>query len=107
MLLLSTLILPGWFPGASQVEWRSVSGTVLDRRGNALRDATVQLEDSATLSIRSYITGEDGRYHFTGLRDDLDYTLKAKCRNLWSKPRTLSQFDSSKHFEVNLVIRTE
>ena len=72
-VLLSTLLLLAWFPGASQVEWRSVSGTVLDRRGNTLREAVVQLEDSATLSIRSY--KQDGRYHF--------------CRIAW-RPRLLA-----------------
>ncbi|HME10762.1 MAG TPA: carboxypeptidase-like regulatory domain-containing protein [Bryobacteraceae bacterium] len=101
------LLILGWFPCASRFELRSVAGTVIDRRGNALPDAVVQLENTGTLWVVSYITGKDGRYHFTGLRDDIDFTLKAKYRNLWSKQRTLSQFDSCKHFEVKLVIPTE
>ena len=107
----SALVLVAWFPGlvpgASQFDRRSVAGTVIDRRGNALRDASVQLENTATLSITSYRTDKDGRFHFTRLRDDIDFTLKAHYRSLWSKPRTISQFDSSKHFEINLVIPTE
>lgn len=104
---LSTLLLFGWFPGVSQIEFRPVEGTVTDRQGNALQDAAVQLENTATLSITSYLTGKDGHFHFTRLRDDIDYTLKAKYRNLWSRPRTLSHFDSRKHFDVMLVIPTD
>jgi hypothetical protein len=101
---LSALLVVGWLPGTSQFELRSVAGTVIDRKGNALQNADVQLENTVTLSITTYITGKDGRFHFVRLRDDIDFTLKARYRTLWSKPRTLSQFDSPKHREVELVI---
>jgi len=101
------LLILGCLPAAPQSGLRSVAGIVTDRRGIALPDAVVQLENTASLSVVSYITGKDGRYHFTGLRDDIDYTLQAKRVNLWSKPRTLSQLDSSKRCEFNLVIPTE
>jgi len=67
----------------------------------------VQVENTVTLSIRSYITGKDGRYQFNLLNDDTDYILKAKYRRYWSRPRTLSKFDSSRHPEVDLVIPIE
>ena len=104
---LSALLLVGWLPGTSQFELRSVAGTVVDRKGNALQNADVRLENTLTFSVSTYITGKDGRFHFTRLRDDIDFTLKAHYRTLWSKPRTLSQFDSSKHREVELVIPTK
>ena len=94
-------------PCLPQAALRGVTGVVTDKRGNALPGAAVQLENAATLSIVSYITGKDGRYHFNGLSDDIDYTLKAKYRNLWSERKTLSKFNSSKHPEVALVIPTE
>jgi hypothetical protein len=101
---LSAMLLLVWFPCLPQFEARSVTGVVTDKRGNALPGSVVQLKNTATLNIRSYITGKDGSYHFSLLSDDIDYTLKAKYRKHWSKPKTLSKFNSSKHPEVDLVI---
>jgi len=55
----------------------------------------------------SYITGNDGRYPFDQLYGDVDYTLKAKYRSRWSKRKTLSNFDSWKQREVDLLIPIE
>ena len=38
----------------------------------------MQLKDMRTLQVRSYITLDDGQYHFSGLRIDVDYELSAK-----------------------------
>lgn len=92
------------FSGESQYKPRPVIGVVTDKRGNTLPGAAVQLENTFDLTVRSYITGKDGRYHFTGLNDDVDYILRAKYRNYWSEHKTLSKFNSSPHPEVNLVI---
>lgn len=101
------MLLLVWLPCAPQFEVRLVSGVVTDMRGNALPDAAVQLKNTATLSILSYITDKDGRYHFSRVYDDIDYILKAKYRDFWSTPWTLSKFNSSKHPEVNLVVPIE
>lgn len=101
MLLLAASI------AAPQFELRSVTGAVTDKRGNALPGSVVQLENTATLAIASYITDHEGHYHFSRLHDDIDYILKAKYRNYWSKPKTLSKFNSSKQAEVDLVISIE
>lgn len=89
-------------PQISQV--RPLSGVVTDKRGNALPGAAVQLENTATMVVVSYITDKDGHYHFNLLHDDVDYTVKAKYRNWWSEKKTLSKFDSVKHPEIDLVI---
>jgi hypothetical protein len=101
---VSAILLVAWLPGLPQFEMRRVTGVVTDKRGNALSHATVQLEDTVTLSVRSYITGKDGHYHFGRLYDDVDYTLRAEYRNHWSARKTLSKFNSSKHPEVDLII---
>lgn len=54
----------------------------------------------------SWITGKDGRYHFNGLSDNTDYTIRANYRNSWSKSKRL-KFNSSKHPEIDLVIPVE
>ncbi len=101
--LSAMLILIG-SPCVSQFEIRSVTGVVTDKNGRALEDAAVQLENTYTLLIMSYMTDKDGRFHFNQLDDDIDYILKAKYRSYSSKPKTLSKFNSSRHPEVNLVI---
>ena len=83
---------------------RSVTGYVTDKRGNALPGTIVQLENTATLSVRSYITGKNGEYRFNGLNTEVDFTLRAKYRKYWSETKTLSKFNSSEHPEVILVI---
>lgn len=96
-----------WLPCEAQYQPRPVTGVVTDKRGNTLPGAVVQLENTVDLTVRSYITSKDGRYHFTGLNDDIDYVLRARYRNYWSEPKTLSKFNSSTHPEVNLMIPIE
>lgn len=105
--MVAGLLLLAWFPCESQYKPRPVVGMVTDKRGNTLPGAIVQLENTRTLTVRSYIIHKDGRYHFEGLNDDIDYTLRAKYRNYWSEPKTLSKFNSSPHPEVDLVIPIE
>lgn len=104
MARFSALLLLLWLPCAAQVEIRSITGVVTDKRGNALPGAAVQLENTATLSIMSCITTKDGGYHFSNLDSDIDYSVKAKYRRYWSRRRSVSKFDSSRHPKVDLVI---
>ena len=104
VILVSLIALSILAPCSAQFKQRDVSGVVTDARGNALPKVAVELENTANLTVRSYITGKDGRYYFSGLNDGIDYTLKARYRNWWSKPKTLSKFNSSIHPEVDLVI---
>jgi hypothetical protein len=105
-IALITVLLAG-SAGVAQFKPRYLSGTVTDKRGNPLPRAIVQLENTANLYVRSYITGKDGVYYFNDLSDDVEFTLLAKYRNYRSKPKTLSKFDSSEHPEIDLVIPIE
>lgn len=91
-------------PLAAQYHPRDVSGVVTDARGNVLSNAAVEIENTHTLLVRSYITGKDGQYRFSDLNDDVDFVLKAHYHKFWSKPKTLSKFDTKPHPVVNLVI---
>lgn len=102
-LILVIALLTG-LPGTSELQPRPVTGVVTDKRGNALPGAAVQLKNTVSLLVRSYITRQDGRFVFTGLNSDVDYTLRAKYREHWSDTKTLSKFDNSMHPEVNLTI---
>jgi Carboxypeptidase regulatory-like domain len=102
--ILIAIAVLACFPCASQYKPRPVTGVVTDKAGNALPGAIVQIENTRNLAVRSYITQKDGRYYFSELNDDIDYTLRAKYRSNWSEPKTLSRFNTSPHPEINLVI---
>jgi hypothetical protein len=85
---------------------RSVEGLVSDQGGKAVSNANVQLKDLKTLQIRSYITHEDGKYHFAGLSTNVDYELKAATESgQASGTKTLSNFDSRKTATVDLKVK--
>jgi Carboxypeptidase regulatory-like domain len=105
--ILVALALLASLPVESQNGPRPVTGMVTDKRGNTLPGAVVQLENTRSLVVQSYITQKDGRYHFDGLSEDVDYTLRARYRNYWSDSKTLSKFNGAARPEVNLIIPIE
>jgi hypothetical protein len=92
---------------AGQERTRSVSGVVTDRRGNALKGAAVEIENTRDLSIASYITRGDGRYYFHQLSRDTDFTITAKYKKWWSKSKMLNKLNSKEASEIDLEIPVE
>lgn len=94
-------------PGFGQyVEYRQVRGKVMFRDGEPVRGATVQLRNTRTLDIRSYVTKADGTYHFDSLSADVDYQIRAEYRGISSATKTVSRFDSRKVAVINLKLDT-
>jgi hypothetical protein len=83
---------------------RTVQGVVTDGAENAIEGAVVQLKDTKSLQIRSFITKANGTYHFHGLSRDIDYELKADHKGKSSDSRRLSSFDSRRQAVINLKI---
>jgi hypothetical protein len=83
---------------------RSVEGSVSNADDSAVAGAVVQLKNMKTLQIRSFITKEDGTYHFFELSPDVDYELKADFQGSSSGSKTLSSFDSRKKAVINLKL---
>ena len=83
---------------------RSVQGTLSDAAGNAVDGAVVQLKNTKTLQIRSFITKDHGSYYFHGLSPDVDYELRAEYQGASSPTKTLSAFDSRKQAVINLTL---
>lgn len=83
---------------------RSLSGTVKDAKDNPASGAVVQLKDTKSLQVRSFITRDDGAYHFHGLSADVDYQVKADRQGMTSDVKTLSVFDSRKVAVINLKL---
>ena len=83
---------------------RSVQGVVTDNAESPLEGAVVQLKDTKTLQIRSFITKQNGTYHFHSLNPDIDYELRASHKGASSDSKTLSSFDSRKKAVINLKL---
>jgi len=84
---------------------RSVRGIVTDQTGHALARAVVQIEDRTTMQVRSYITQNDGYYHFENLSSDLSYHLRATYSGVLGHSKLLSKFDGDKEAVLDLTIR--
>lgn len=84
---------------------KSVSGIVTDANGNPVPGAVVQLKNTRTLQVRSFIAKEMGDYYFQGLATDADYEVKADFNGKSSGTKTLSSFDSHPEARVNLQLK--
>lgn len=109
LILLAAISVSGAFAQGSKKSdegnVRSVQGTVSDNAGNAVDGAVVQLKNTKTLQIRSYITKDHGDYYFHGLSPDVDYELKADLSGASSGTKTLSAFDNRKQAVLNLQLK--
>ena len=100
-----SLAAPGWAKKPKdQPNIRSVQGVVTDISGKAVPGAVVNLENTKTLQIRSFIAKNDGTYTFHGLSTNVDYELKAESQTAVSDVKTLSVFDSRRNAVINLKL---
>ena len=87
------------------ISTRTVEGMVTDATNQPAAKAVVQLKNTKTLQIRSFITQDDGNYHFAGLGTDVEYQLKAERDGINSGWKTLSVFNSKKTAVINLKLK--
>jgi hypothetical protein len=83
---------------------RSVKGAVRAADDQTVTGAVVQLKNTKTLQVRSFITKDDGTYYFLGLSPDIDYELRADFQGASSGTKTLSSFDSRKEAIINIKL---
>ena len=93
-----------WADKKEETNIRSVEGVVNSAQGAPVNGAVVQLKNTKTLQIRSFITRDNGAYYFHGLNTDVDYELRADFDGASSHTKTLSSFDSRKKPVVNLKL---
>ena len=86
---------------------RSVTGLVWDQIENPIAGAVVQLKNTRTLQVKSFITQEKGSYYFHGLDPNVDYQLTAQYEGVRSRTRTLSTFDDRKAVIYNFKLKLE
>jgi hypothetical protein len=104
LLLISSVAADAQKKKTDDTNSRNVQGVVLDAKDNPVPHAVVQLEDSRTLQVRSFISLDDGSYHFSGLKADVDYRIKAEYKDMMSAAKTFSVFDSRKTGVYNLKL---
>ncbi|WP_180541207.1 carboxypeptidase-like regulatory domain-containing protein [Nevskia soli] len=107
MFKRTALIVLALVTGAFGQGSRAVTGVVTDSRGNPLPGAAVQIENSRSMEIQSYLTRDDGKYYFHDLSRDTDYTLKAKYKRWWSKEKLLNKLNAAKQVTIDLTIPIE
>jgi hypothetical protein len=84
---------------------RSVTGTVTNEAGEAVPGAIVQMKNTKTLQVRSFITKEKGEFYFHDLATDVDFEFKAEWNGKSSNVRTLSTFDTHPSVVMNLQLK--
>ena len=89
---------------AEEASKRSLEGLVTDAGDNVVVGAVVKLKDLKTLSVRSFITKDDGKYHFYGLSINDDYEVQADSNGMLSRARMLSVYDSRKKPNLDLKL---
>jgi hypothetical protein len=103
-LILSLVVFTALVLGQSGDSLRAVEGTVQDSSGAPVNGAIVQLKDTKSLQIRSFITRDNGTFLFQGIKKSVEYELKAKHKNKESKPKLLTIFDDRQRANIDLKI---
>jgi len=109
-ILLALLLAAGGMASLAaaekQPQLRELTGLVTDHNDAPLDKAIVYLKNSRTLVVKTFITGEDGKYRFPSLAQNTDYQVWAERRGKKSDTKTLSSFDSRAQVSIHLRIDT-
>lgn len=83
---------------------RTVEGKVKGKDETPIKGAVVYLKDARTLAVKSFISDEDGQFHFGQLSQNTDYEVYAEYQGKRSKVKKISSFDSKNDFLFTLTI---
>lgn len=72
--------------------------------GTAVNGAVVYLEDPKSLAIKSYLTADNGQFHFSNIAPQTDYEVWAEQNGVESKHKFISQFSSHTSFVFTLKL---
>lgn len=87
-----------------EAQLRTVHGAVLDKNESPVAGAVVYLKNVKTLSVKTYIADDSGRYRFSGLDPNVDYEIHAEKDAMMSANHTISSFDSRKDIPLSLKL---
>ena len=83
---------------------RTIQGRVLSKQGAPIQGAVVYLQDSKSLTVKSYLSDLDGRFHFRQLSMSADFDLWAELNGKRSKTKSISQFNSKPDLNFKLKL---
>ncbi len=83
---------------------RTVQG-IVTAGSRPVDGAVVQLNDTRTLQMRSFVTKEDGAYHFAGLSTNDEYEIRAEHNGTSSGTKRLDVYDQHKVAKIDLKLR--
>jgi hypothetical protein len=83
---------------------RIVDGKVTDKAEAPLPGAVVYLKDSKSLSVKTFICDEEGKFHFGQLSQNTDYQLWADHNGVKSKTKNISSFDDKNSYYFTLTV---
>ena len=86
---------------------RIAQGQVVNGAKSPVEGAVVYLENPTSLDIKSYLTDNNGHFHFTQLAPQTDYEVWAEQNGVQSKHKFISQFSSHTHFDFTLKLTPE
>jgi len=110
MLSGSLGVPPAWgsgLPAAQSTkvpELRTVEGTVCNKEGAPIQGAVVYLQDSKSLTVKSYLSDAEGHFHFRQLSMSADFDLWAELNGERSKTKNISQFNSKTDLSFKLEL---
>ena len=84
---------------------RTIQGRVISKQGTPIQGAVVYLQDSKSLTVKSYLSDPDGRFHFRQLSMSADFDLWAELNGKRSKTKSISQFNSKTDVQYRLKVR--
>jgi hypothetical protein len=109
--LITTSIAPprirGWSASAETTKvpkLRTIQGEVCSKDGRPIQGAVVYLQDSKSLAVKSYLSDDDGKFHFRHLSMNLDYDLWAELNGKRSKTKNISQFNDKPNLSYKLKL---
>lgn len=86
---------------------RTLQGTVTTPDGTPAADTAVQLKNTRTLEVLSFITKDDGTYHFAGLKFDTEYQVRAQGPTGSTAWKRISVFDPRKTVVLNFKLENK
>ena len=110
-ILLGTAALwlraePGWSQRMPQPSVRNLSGSITDAGHEPIRGAVVELRNTTTNLVVTYITDASGHYSFKRLNGNTDYEVWVLFRGNRSATRSISKFDSHMKKVIDFTVRT-
>ena len=96
--------MPARLPLQAQAVHRIVTGKVHNKDTQPVHSAVVYLKDDHTLSVKSFISDENGGYRFGQLSQATDYELWAEADGKKSGVKTISSFETKNALTINLKI---